>query len=91
MERQRTEVKGARKTVEEQKSKAGRPKGHPWNPVRSPAAQAGRAESGAAALSFQDSPVADLQRGSEIGLQTAVGRKQEMSAALPSGTLPVSK
>lgn len=80
-----------RKTVEEQRSKAGRPKGQPWNPVMSPTAQAGTAESGAAAQSFQDSPVADLQRGSEIGLQSAVGGKQEMSAALPSGMFPVSK
>lgn len=56
-----------------------------------PTAQAGRAESGAAALGFQDSPVADLQRGSEISLQPAMGRKQEMSAALPGGALPVSK
>lgn len=57
----------------------------------SPTAQAGTAESGAAAQSFQDSPVADLQRGSEIGLQSAVGGKQEMSTALPSGMFPVSK
>lgn len=57
----------------------------PWNPVMSPAPQAGRARSGSCCTKFPGLRCGLISRGTEISSQPAVGRNQAMSAASPRG------